>query len=120
DAKYRLDNAGMVRALGQPMGANSLALNQAAMTKVFQHARDMGCELAPQQLRQLVATGERLAVALQADVQGGGNSPLAVLDNNGNTHQVSSGMHTTRALSWYMMAVGALQDVAREAAGVDG
>lgn len=120
DAKYRLDNAGMVRALGQPMGENSIARNDAAMTKVFQHARNMGCELDPRQLRQLVATGERLATTLQADIQGSGNSPLTVLDNDGNPHQVSSGIHTTRALSWYMMAVGALQDVAREAAGVEG
>lgn len=120
DTKYRLDNATMVRELGKPMGANSLALNQTAMTKVFQHARDMGCDLDPRQLRQLVATGERLAAALQADIQGGGNSPLTVRDDNGNAHQVASGMHTTRALSWYMMAVGALQDVAREAAGVEG
>ena len=120
DAKYRLDNAGMVRALGQPMGQHSIARNEAVMTKVFQHARDMGCDLDPRQLRQLVATGERLAAALQADIQGSGNSPLTVLDNDGNAHQVSSGIHTTRSLSWYMMSVGALQDVAREAAGIEG
>jgi len=120
DAKYRLDNAGTIRALGQPMGSHSLARDEATMTKVFQHARNMGCELDPRQLRQLVATGERLAAALQADIQGSGDSPLTVLDNDGNAHQVSSGIHTTRALSWYMMAVGARQDVAREAAGVEG
>ncbi|MDQ8031895.1 hypothetical protein [Bordetella genomosp. 1] len=105
----------MLAALRQPM-ENSILDQQGngpatVFDKLVEHAVLTGSPLAnqPDTLRGLVAMGERLADALAngASQQG----VLQVTGGDGQTHAVHSGVETTRALGWYMMAQAALQDV---------
>lgn len=113
DKAYAARNAQMVQALATPM-PNSVLGEKGVLDKLEAHAKSLHSPLSRQQIQELVATGERLVVALRDAPNG--NSPLSIKGGDGQQYTVDSGIHTTRALSWYMMAMGALQDVRRDEA----
>jgi len=86
------------------------------MGKLQQHAVRMGTPLSPHEISGLVAAGERIARGIANS--GDGGSPLTLAGGSGVPQQVHSSVYTTRALAWYMMARGAMQDVRNERAGV--
>lgn len=110
-ADKRFENANpQLMQMRQPLPGGILS-NPGVMEKLTAHAQAQGTPMTSQQIQDMVATGERLAEALQASPAGG--SPVTV-QVNGQAVQVDSSVHTTRALSWYMMAAAAQQDVQRE------
>ena len=108
NAQLRQSEINTRQALSLPMQGSVLDVN-GVRQKLFEHAQSMGSKLAPAEITALVAAGERIAKAIQQPDNAGG-SPLT-LDVNGNALQVHSNAYTARALSWFMMAQGALQDV---------
>ena len=110
-ADKRFENANpQLMQMRQPLPGGILS-NLSVMEKLSAHAEAQGSPMTPQQIQDMVATGERLAEALQGSTTGG--SPVMV-QVNGLAVQLHSSVHTTRALSWYMMAAAAQQDVHRE------
>jgi hypothetical protein len=113
EARYKAANATELNALAQPM-ANSVAAQPGVMDKLVEHAERTGKAISRDELRNLVATGERIAKALQAP--GGDHLPLQVTVGD-DTHTIGASTYTARAVSWYMMAQAASQDVTRAQMG---
>lgn len=118
DHKFEVANRGMLAQLRTPI-QGSITGNADVMTRLEAHVKSEKTPISPTELRQLVATGERLAAGLAARANSGsseslapGGSPLT-LELGGNQVDVPSSQHTTRALAWYMMAAAAGQDSAR-------
>jgi hypothetical protein len=122
--KFENANKSMLQALRQPT-PGSLAQDQDVLKRLEAHARGQGCRLSTDEIRNLVASGEKLAGALtklnqSADAeahhvtQGAGGSPLS-FEVDGKPVTVASSLYTTRALSWYMMATAAQHDSNRAA-----
>lgn len=113
DRQFQLANPALA-SLRQPM-AGSILNNPTVESRLLAHAQAMGTPMTAQQIREHVATGERLAQALSDPnlQQPPGGSPITV-QVNGQGVQVSSSVHTTRALGWYMAAAAAQQDANRE------
>ena len=106
----RFENANPALAqLRQPLPGGILS-TPGVMERLTAHAARQGTPMTAQQIQDMVATGERLADALH---NGPGGSPVTV-QVNGQPVPVDSSVHTARALSWYMMAAAAQQDVQRE------
>ena len=104
-------------AMTQPL-PGGLAARAAVMDRLEQHAQAQGTSLGRDELRQMVALGERIAGALthgEVDANNPGQLTLDVGD--GQMVTVSSNTATTRALAWFMMAGAANQDAVREAMG---
>lgn len=117
DRTFEVANRQTLAQLRQPV-PGGLAANEAVMSRVLAHAQKQGTPITETELRGLVATGERLAGALNAQpaAQHASGSPLTV-NVGGNALQVDSSVHTTRALGWYMMAAAAQQDANRADGG---
>lgn len=137
DRRFEVANQQMLTQLRNPI-EGSITKDAAAMARLEKHAENMGTPMSKEELRNLVAVGERLSQGLAAltpaaprpDANGmvdvslsdpatplpPGGSPLT-LSIDGKPVQVESSMHTTRALAWYMMAAAAGQDEARAQSG---
>lgn len=136
DRQFEIANKAMLTQLRTPI-EGSITHDAAVMARVEKHAEAMGTPLGKEELRNLIATGERLSQGLAAlapktpDANGmvdvsladtpatplpAGGSPLT-LSIDGKPVQVESSVHTTRALAWYMMAAAAGQDEARAQSG---
>lgn len=102
--------------LSRPMPGSVLE-EPAVLDKLVDHAQKMGTPLSRDEIRGLVAAGEHIALAIQNSPDGG--SPLHITSEGGQTLRVDSGLYATRALSWYMMSMGAMQDVKRDEMGLD-
>lgn len=113
DRQFQLANPALA-GLRQPM-AGSILNSPTVESRLLAHAQSMGTPMTAQQIREHVATGERLAQALNDPnlQQPPGGSPITV-QVNGQGVQVDSSVHTTRALAWYMAAAAAQQDANRE------
>jgi hypothetical protein len=120
EAAFRLSNADMISALGVPRDGNSLAMDGAVLSRLQDHAQKNGSPLGREEIRELVAVGERLSSALKTtDVETlKREGALKVPSENGD-FTVKSGIYTSRALSWYMMAMAAQRDETRPD-GVEG
>ncbi|HSV48178.1 MAG TPA: hypothetical protein VLJ58_20475 [Ramlibacter sp.] len=110
ETTYKMENATMLAALSQPR--DDSVLNKEGVTqKLMAHAQKTGHgNMTEAQIKELVATGEHIAKALQGP--GGDQLPLKVTID-GVEHTVESSTYTARAVSWYMMAQAASQDVDR-------
>jgi hypothetical protein len=136
DRTFEIANRDMLTQLRTPI-EGSITADAAVMARVEKHAEAMGTPLSKDELRNLVAAGERMSQGLAAlapktpDAHGmvdvsladtppvplpPGGSPLT-LNVDGKLVAVESNMHTTRALAWYMMAAAAGQDEARAQSG---
>lgn len=63
------------------------------------------------EIAKLVAAGERIALAIRNASAEQDLWPLSVKTDDGQTVDVFGDMFTTRALSWYMMSMSAMQDL---------
>lgn len=99
--------------LTQPMSPHSVAQNDRILDKLETHAEQNKTPLTRQQIQAYVATGERIAHALR---EGQNTRPISI-DIDGTRVQLESSVHTTRALSWFMMAQAARQDHQRDLNG---
>lgn len=127
DRKFRFDNVNVLGKL-EKIEPDTLASRGDVMEKVIAHAAGQNNEISAEDLRRYVATGEKLAVALlargsgkadpaDADVNvgagaGASGSPVSVTID-GSPVEVRSSLYTARALSWYVMAKAAEQDIAQ-------
>lgn len=143
DKRFELAHQSVLSKLRDP-AADSIVRNTDVMDRLAAHAKAQGTPLDAAQLRDLVATGEQIARGLtagstahdgMADIShellddadrpvGSGSGPAqdpsgspVTLRLGSEAVQVSSSVHTTRALGWYMMAAAAQQDVQRELSG---
>lgn len=106
----------LIDALARPSSENSLAQNAQVLDRLEQHATTMGRPLHRDDIQKMVATGENIARALHHASpdelrqleQGHG----IVWENDDGEFLIQSNLYTTRALSWYMAANAAAQDVA--------
>lgn len=113
---FAAKHSDMVNALAQPRSEASLARDPDVMARLSAHAQNMGAPLTPADLQKLVATGENIALALRdvndedsmANLQQGKGIFWA---NDNSSFRIESNVYTTRALSWYMAANAALQDI---------
>lgn len=108
-------NQAMVDGLKTPQG-KSLAQNEAVIDRLFQHAQMTGKSMTRQEIVDMVATGENIAKGLQDPANAGKTSPISVKIGD-QTHEVASNTYTARAVSWFMMASAASQDVTRHEIG---
>lgn len=107
----------MIDALAQPLSPNSLSENPEVLDKLTEHAVAMGRPLERADIQKLVATGENIARALNnidtpdalRQLQEGHGVDW---DNGRDGFRINSNLYTTRALSWYMAANAANQDLA--------
>ncbi|WP_018693565.1 hypothetical protein [Algicola sagamiensis] len=127
DKRFELANM-KIDHLRQPMEGS--VLSDAVLDKLNDHAKAMGTKLTPEQIRSFAAAGEHIANALQSLPAGQCQGTISVpvkgsvvtedgvqTSNQAIEVSVPSGIFSTRALSWYMMACAANQDVQRENAG---
>lgn len=71
------------------------------LEKLDTYRQAVGSSLSDQEMRALINTGEHLVNAIsRGDVEGG----RITLTVNGNTFNVDSSTHTTRAIGWYLTA----------------
>jgi hypothetical protein len=118
-AEKRFHNAHRTQldALAQPK-ADSLVKNGRAMDLLYQHAGivkarnacDTGGRMGRDELARLVATGERLVTALDVNALEEGNT-VAVTTAGGQRHHIACSAYGARAISWYLMAVAAREQI---------
>lgn len=80
----------------------------AITAKLDAYREACGSKVSAEQMRALINTGEHLVNALNRGQAEGGTITLTV---DGQTHEVKSSLHTTRAISWYLTAKAAEQEV---------
>lgn len=96
----------------------TLASNPAIMEKLLDHATATGAHLSRTQIQEFVAMGEHIVKALQTPAQGAARLLGHVVTSVTPHVQISPNMESARAVSWYLAACAAGQDVAQEASGV--
>jgi hypothetical protein len=121
DEQFRIANKTVVTSL-ERVNQGSLAADPAIMNRVVAHAKGQNSPLTPESIKAYVAAGEKIANGLiakdasfVASVSTAGSPVYMKVD--GQEIAVRSSVYTTRALSWYLMAKAATQDVAQEALG---
>lgn len=97
------------------------------LLRLEQHAQNQGTPLSRQELRALVAAGEKICTAIANGPPGQNGQPtltapgqVQLQDRNGQTITLNSNSFTTRAVAWYMMAAAANHDEIRAQAGLAG
>lgn len=109
EKQFKLANKEMVEALATPRQGSVLG-DERVVAKLLEHAKNTGQRVTESEIREMVATGENIAKALQGP--GGDKIPLKVTID-GKEHTVESNTFTARAVGWYMMAQAGKQDVER-------
>ncbi|MEC4720749.1 hypothetical protein RY831_16415 [Noviherbaspirillum sp. CPCC 100848] len=99
-----------VTALSTPK-ADSRILDARVVDKLMTHARQVGSPVSEQQVKEFVAVGERLLDSIRSADTGATGRGITVRDDQGRDHQISSNLHTTRAISWALMAQAAERDL---------
>jgi hypothetical protein len=118
ERRYTAANTTWITALQDPK--DTLASNTRVMDKLHKQAEALGNPTSQREREQLVAVGERLIKALdQEEMQKApdGRTTVTCMDSSGATHSVASSVYTIRAISWYLMARAAKEDVSQEGAG---
>lgn len=116
EARYIQASHDMIEALKAPQDDLYLGGKQDIMDRLMAHSQMTGKTMSMAEIRDLVISGENIARALQAPENSTGRSPLSI-SIYGQEHQVPSNSYTVRALSWFMMASAASQDIGRNLAG---
>jgi hypothetical protein len=121
DEQFRAANAAMVLTL-EHIDGNSLAADAGIMGRVAAHAKGQDSPLTPESIQAYVAAGEKIANGLiakgassKASLSSAGS--LVHVKGDGRDIAVRSSVYTTRALSWYLMAKAARQDIVQEGLG---
>jgi hypothetical protein len=125
DKVFAQQNAEMLHDLGWPVD-DSILQSPGVLARLEAHAKATGSPMTQDEIIAMVSSGERISRALTERGGNNGGSPLDVtvsIDQpdrsvRTTTHQVESGIYTTRALTWYMMAQAAKQDSEREIRGL--